>query len=286
MKFLMVVFLSFSLALAAYPRVFQAQGAKVYPYMDVCKPLKNLKSDLGRKCYVFYSKAEANLDAGFLIDSQRDTIVAGDVITKDYIQSIQSLIKQRDIITEDIEDSLKQAIKDKNAKLISVFLVLPHIEHSQRLYKKMSKLKVKLGAKAKIKLQNYLDKHGLSGLQAEKKRVIREKKNKRLRSFACNYLSQMDAIRSKQGIVKAIVAGKTKNGYVLEARSGKHFFLTKSRLPHKYSVLDNVSIEAKGKGRAAKVSYSYSDGVGSVVRRSETLPVVAYMGAPKKICKD
>jgi hypothetical protein len=287
MRFLLLVLIFFTWAFSAYPRVFESHGKSVYPFMEVCKPLQKMKGELGRKCQTYYKQAQDNIEAGLAIDARRNTLQAGDPSIKNYIKVLQSLRKQQIWIKEEIDDRLKQAIRNKDAKVISELFVLPQIKQSQKIYRKIGKLNLKLSSAANKKLQVYLSlNRSAKSIAAEKSEGIRAKKNKTLRSFTCVPLSQMDAIKSKQGMVKAIVAGKTKGGYVLEVLGGKHFFLSKHSVTKKYAVLDHVAFEAKGKGRAQKVTYSYSDGVGRAVRRTETLPVIAYVSGLKTLCKD
>ncbi len=287
MRFIFVLCASVFMAFAAYPKVFAPHGKSVYPFMDVCKPLQGMKGDLGKACQAYYEMADQNIKAGFAIDARRNSIKAGDMRIKHYIKTLQTLRKEQTIIKEMINDALNEAIHTKNARRISALFTLPQMKYRYRIFEKIAKLKLNLDDQAEAKLQNYLNEEtSRKRIAVAKSEVIRGKKNQTLRDLTCVQLSAMDAIASKQGMMKAIIAGKTKGGYVLEVIGGKHFFLTKNRLPYKYAILDRVAFEVKGKGRAEKVSYSYADGVGRAVRKTETLPVVAYLTSLKKICQE
>ncbi len=281
MRYFLLIILTLNLSFAAYPKVFQTVGDKVYPYIKTCKNLRD-NSELGKLCDMFYTTAEINIKLGKRLDARKDDIRPGDTSISKYIKTLQFLEITKDEMVDLIFKNLNNAIRKGHGKTVSKLFTAANMNYKKSIYKKIDSASLNLTREAQKKLGRYTNKKIRKKVKTQQKRVTIAKKKEQ--AVFCHYITQKLAMSSDYGVTNGLVVGKAKLGYILQSSDGKRMLLDKAGAP-KYGVLEQVSIEVRGRGAARKVAYVFFDGINKM-RKSETLPLIKYKKESKKVCRN
>ena len=281
MRYFLLILLTINLSLAAYPKVFQTVGDKVYPYIKTCKSLRD-SSALGKLCDMFSTTAGINIKLGKRLDARKDDIRPGDTSISKYIKTLQFLEITKDEIVDLIYKNLNNAIRRRHGKTVSKLFTAANMNYKKSVYKRIASASLNLSPSAQKKLGRYTNKKIRKKVKTQQKRVTIAKKKEQ--AVFCHYITPRLAMSSDYGVINGLVVGKAKNGYVLQSSNAKRMFLEKAGSP-KYGVLEQVSIEVRGRGTARKVAYVFFDGINKM-RKSETLPLIKYKKDSKKVCRN
>lgn len=294
-KIISLFLLLSSLSVAAMPKVFSEVADEVYRFIPMCEDLSILQSPIGHSCQIYNRQAKKAMQEAYKLDKKLDAkALVSEAEAKDYSSTIGKLVKKKNVLYKLIRRGYAQALAQRDSSMLSVYYVLRNYNQPNTIDKTIYDLDIQLSGEAQKRQEKYRRKMGLvrekstteEPLDQNKHKVIAKRKDNKLRSLTCMDLGGQPAMKGAIGMVKGMVVGRTKQGYILQNRNDVRLFLQKKNLDREYKVLEKVGFHAVGSRIARKISYAYTDSKAFVTRKSEVLPFITYSGSLKKICRN